>query len=214
MNRIFYIIILLTFVSWKSNGQEKLLYHEYSPTASSWNVLEWNVENPKEKRWIIRETLDNKGRVIMLEFLKNGELITDNLCYLANRVEFEYLENQIIETLYDSDQELLATDCEMWYKSVYYLNKNNDIERIERFSKYDFTNISKDEIEKWKTEWAPELRIEKPDSETMLQIDYYYHSFGKMSGTYPVSTNFELNEAHYYYGDEPENTSILNGIKN
>ena len=214
MNRIIYILILLTFTNCKSIGQEKVLYHEYSPTASSWNVLEWNVKNPKDKRWIIRETLDNKGRVILLEFLKNGELITDNLCYLANRVEFEYLENQIIETLYDSDQELLATDCEMWYKSVHYLNKDNQIERIERFSKYDFTNISKDEIEKWKTEWAPELRIEKPDSETMLQVDYFYHSFGKMNGIYPVSENFKLNEAHYYYGDEPEKTSILNGIKN
>ena len=152
--------------------------------------------------------------MILLEFLKNGELITDNLYYLANRVKFEYLENQIIETLYDSDQELLATDCEMWYKSVHYLNKDNQIERIERFSKYDFTNISKDEIEKWKTEWAPELRIEKPDSETMLQVDYFYHSFGKMNGIYPVSENFKLNEAHYYNGDEPEKTSILNGIKN
>ena len=103
---------------------------------------------------------------------------------------------------------------EMWYKSVHYLNKDNQIERIERFSKYDFTNISKDEIEKWKTEWAPELRIEKPNPETMLQVDYFYHSFGKMNGIYPVSENFKLNEAHYYYGDEPEKTSILNGIKN
>ncbi|WP_123803379.1 hypothetical protein [Maribacter sp. 4G9] len=94
------------------------------------------------------------------------------------------------------------------------MNKDNQIERIERFSKYDFTNISQDEIVKWKTEWVPELRLEKPDSETMLQVDYFYHSFEKINGTYTVSVNFELNEAHYYYGDEPEKTSILIVIKN
>lgn len=48
----------------------------------------------------------------------------------------------------------------------------------------------------------------------MLKVDYFYHSFGKMNGIYPVSENFELNEAHHYYGDEPEKTSILNGLKN
>lgn len=213
MNRLNYILILLTLLSCKSNGQNKVLYHEFSPTASSWNVLEWNVEKPEAKGWTIRETLDKNGRVIMLEFLKNGKLITDNLCYLANRVEFEYQENQIIEILYNSDEELLATDCEMWYKSIYHLNKNNQIEKIERFSKYDFTNISADEIEKWKSEWAPEYRIEKPDS-TMLQIDYYYHSYAKLSGVYPVSANYELDENNYYYADEPEKTSIKKGLKN
>jgi hypothetical protein len=200
-------------MSCRSNGQEKIIHHEYSLTASSWNVLEWNVKNPNEKRCVIRETLDSKGRVTMLEFLKDGKLITDNLCYLANKVVFEYGQNQIIETLYNSEKQLLATDCEMWYKSIYHLNKENNIEKIERFSKYDFTNISPDEIEKWKTEWAPAHRIEKPDS-TMLQIEYFYHSFGKMSGIYPVSKNYVLDEESYYFRSEPEKTSIKNGLKN
>jgi|TARA_B110000967_G_C18626181_1_gene431303 hypothetical protein len=213
MKRKTHIIFILFFVILKTNGQEKVLYHEYSPTASSWNILEWNVENKDEKTWILKETLDSKGRVILLEFLKNGKLITDHLCYLANKVRFEYLDNLIIETLYDSDMELLATDCEMPYKSIYHLTENNKIEKIEFFSKYDFTNIKSNEIEKWKTEWAPEHRVVTPDSR-MLQIDYYYHSFGKMNGVYPVSKNYILDEDSYYYGDEPEKTSIENGIKN
>ena len=212
MKRKTHIIFILFFVILKTNGQEKVLYHEYSPTASSWNILEWNIENKDEKTWVLKETLDSKGRVILLEFLKNGELITDHLCYLANKVRFEYLDNLIIETLYDSDMELLATDCEMSYKSIYHLTKNNKIEKIEFFSKYDFTNIESNEIEKWKTEWAPEYRIVTPDSR-ILQIDYYYHSFGKMNGVYPVSKNYILDEESYYYGDEPEKTSIKNGIK-
>ncbi|WP_422081162.1 hypothetical protein [Ulvibacterium sp.] len=203
----------MSFLSCDSNEQEKILYHEWEPTSSSANVVEWNVDRPNEKKWIIKETVDSIGRVKKLEFLKDGTLESDIHCYLANKVTFEYRKNQITETLFHFDKELLATDCEMWYKSIYHLNSKNEIEKIERFSKYDFSNIDQGEIEKWKTEWAPEYSIIKADS-GMLQVDYYYHSFAKMGGIYPVSKNYVLDEENYYYGDEPEKTSIKNGLKN
>jgi hypothetical protein len=210
MNRIIYILILLTLGSSQSNGQEKVIYHECGETASSYDIIKWNIKD-KKNRLALRETIDKKGRVIKLEFLVNHN--GGSLCYLPDVVEYDYQKNIIIEKLFKGGKEMEATDCEMWYKSIYHLNEKYQIEKIERFSKYDFTNVSADEIEKWKTEWAPDYRIEKPDS-TMLQIDFYYHSFGKMNGVYPVSKNYVLDENNYYYGDEPEKSSIKNGIKN
>ncbi|MFD0975400.1 hypothetical protein [Salinimicrobium gaetbulicola] len=207
------ILIFLIFLSLKVNGQEKIIFHEFSPTASSWNILKWNIKNQNEKRWVVKETVDSIGRVIKLEFLKDGEIIPDPLCYLASKVTFEYKQNQVIERLYHDNNEILATECENWFKSIYHLNSQNKIEKIERFSKYDFTNIDSTKIEKWKTDWAPEYIIETPDS-SMLQIEYYYHSFAKMGGIYPVSENYILDEESYYFGDEPEKSSIKNGLKN
>ena len=218
MKQILDILILTTLLSCSSEDRKKeILYHEYRPTSSSWDIVEWNIKKPNEKRFVLKETIDSLGRVKKLEFLMDGEIIAPTLCYLANKITFKYDQNQIIEKLYHSENEMLATDCESWFKSIYHLNNSKKIIKIERFSKYDFTDIDSDKIEKWKTEWAPEYRIEKPDS-TELNIYYYDFSYAKMNGAYPVSENFKIDEDSYstYYGndDEPEKTSILNGIKN
>src|SRR5690606_35071795 len=113
----------------------------------------------------------------------------DYLCYLPNKVTFEYYENMIVEILYQSNEFPVATDCEMWYKSIYHLNKDNEIELIEHFSKFDFSGMNLTEIESLKGYLQPEHFIEKPEATNMLQIEYYYHSFAKMNGIYPVSKN-------------------------
>ncbi len=89
------IIIVFTNIV----GAQKVDYHLYSPTASSWDIVEFGLYDTTGHKFLLRETIDEKGRVKELEFLKNGELINDVLCYLANRVTFEYSENKIIETL-------------------------------------------------------------------------------------------------------------------
>src|SRR5690606_2251249 len=86
-----------------------------------------------------------------LEFLKDNKLFEDYVCYLANKVTFEYYDNKIVETLYQSNEFPVATDCEMWYKSIYHLNKDNKIESVERYSIYDISNMSSDEIENVKS---------------------------------------------------------------
>ena len=193
-----------------TNCQERVIYHAYHQTASSWDIDEWNISDTTKTPWTLKETIDSNGRVVELVFLENGQP-SRHLCYLANRVTFEYQENRIIETLYSSDQELLATDCEMPYKTIYHLDKDGFITKTESFAKYDFTKSDSAEIKQWK-EWVPEYVEKLADNETNLQIDYYYHSFAKMNGIYPVQRNFKLTN-NYYYGDEPERESIVNGIR-
>lgn len=202
-------IIVLVYLTSLAYGQEKVIFHEYTPTASGWDIIRWNLSDTTNVIWTLKETADEKGRVKELDFLKNGDLIDDCLCYLANRVTYEYSIGQIIERLYQGDQELLATDCEIPSKSIYHLDSQNFILKIETFSKYDFSGMDSTEIKKWK-EWVPEYEVQTPDS-SQLQVDYYYHSFAKMNGIYPVSRNYKLAN-DYYYGDEPEKTSIINGL--
>jgi hypothetical protein len=220
MKHIINIIILLILLSCNSEDKKrKILYHEYRPTSSSWDIIEWNIKNPSKKQFVLKEIVDSLERVESLEFLMDGEIISPTLCYLANKITYKYEQNIIIEKLYHSENELLATDCESWFKSTYHLDNIGKIERIERFSKYDFSKMDSIEIQKWKNEWAPEYREVKPDS-IKLFVDYYYYSFAKMNRNYPVSENNKLSEKNYdfYFGktsiSEPEKTSILEGIKN
>lgn len=210
MKKVITLIIIVFFFN-LTKGQETVLYHCYSPTASSWDIIKWNVTDTINIPFILKETVDNQGRVKQLEFLKNGKLIGDNLCYLANKVTFEYNSNKIIETLYQGNEVMLATDCEMYYKTIYYLDEDGFITKTESFAKYDFSKSDLLEIKQWK-EWVPEYVEKLAENETNLEIDYYYHSFAKMNGIYPVQKNFKLTN-DYYYGDESERESIVNGIR-
>lgn len=159
-------------IATNSYGQ-KILYHEYSPTASDWDVIEWNTKKNPEKDFILKEYVDEKGRVTALDFLKDNKLLENYLCYLPNKITFEYYDNKIVETLYQSYEFPVATDCEMWYKSIYHLNEDNTIELVERFSIFDFSNMNSDEIERAKRQQLPEHFIEAPEGANMLQIEYY-----------------------------------------
>ena len=191
-------------------GQGKTIFHEYIQTASSWDIIKWNLKDTSNVIWTLKEIIDEKGRVKELNFLENGKIIHGNLCYLANRVTYEYKKGKIIENLFQDEEELVATDCEMPYKSIYYLDSSNYIYKIERFAKYNFSEMDSTEIKQWK-EWVPEFSVSTPDS-TQFEIDYYYHSYAKMNGIYPISRNYKFVK-NYYYGDKPEKYSILNGIK-
>jgi hypothetical protein len=203
------IIITSMLLSIAVNAQE-VDYHMYSPTASGWDIVEYSLYDTSGTKYLLKEYIDTKGRVTELQFLKDGLLIDDPLCYLANRVTFEYSENRIIETLYHGEQTLIATDCEMYFQTTYHLGNEGYIIETESLAKYDFNGLEKNEIEKWK-EWVPELKIVKDTTGLNLQVEYYYHSRAKMNGVYPVNRNYVLVEDGYY-GDEPERISILKGL--
>ncbi|WP_373060317.1 hypothetical protein [Zunongwangia sp. H14] len=204
------LIVFLIFTTNFVLGQNKILFHQYSPTASSWDIVKWNLKDTTGVNFILKEIVDKQGRVKELDFLEKGKLIKDPLCYLANKVTYKYKNNEIIETLYQNDHPILATDCEMNYKRIYHLDKEKNIDKIEYFSKYDFSQIDSTEIKQWK-EWVPEYKVVTPDS-TQLEIEYYYHSFSKMNGAYPVSKNYKFID-DYYYGDQPEKESVLKGLQ-
>jgi hypothetical protein len=210
MKNIITIITIVFFINF-TKGQDTVLYHSYTATASSWDIIKWNVKDTINIPYILQETVDNNGRVKKLEFLKNGKLIGDILCYLANKVTFEYNSNKIIETLYQGNEVPLATDCEMYYKTIYYLDADGFITKTESFAKYDFSKSSKLEITQLQ-ESVPEYVVKLAENETDMQINYYYHSFAKMNGIYPVQKNFKFTNEDYY-GNEPEKASIEKGIR-
>jgi len=94
-----------------------------------------------------------------------------------------------------------------------HLNNDNTIELVERFSIFDFSAMNSDEIENAKKQLLPEHFIEAPEGANMLQIEYYYYSFAKMKGIYPVSKNYVFDENDKSYEDEPEKSSIKQSLK-
>ena len=208
MKLVITVISILSIIN-LTKGQDIVLFHSYHQTASRWDIEEWNIQDTTEFSYVLKETIDNEGRVKQLEFLEKGKL-SGHLCYLANRVTFEYEKNKIIETLYSGDEELLATDCEMHYKTIYHLDIEKYIVKIECYAKYDFSGLDSMEIKQWR-KWVPEYSVQIADS-SILQVDYYYYSFAKLNGVYPVSKNYILSN-DYYYGDEPEKTSIKKGLE-
>ncbi|MFY0672321.1 MAG: hypothetical protein JXQ87_02895 [Bacteroidia bacterium] len=174
---------------------KKILYHKYQPTATGWNIESWNIHANDGEVFKLKETIDNRGRVVLLEFLKNGELADNPPCFSANRVYFEYVDGKIIEHLFHFDK-ALDQNCEMHFKTIYHLNKSNFIFKMERFYKpFD----------------SAKTTLAKTYSDN-LEIEYYYHSFAKMNGIYPVNENYKF-KGGYYYGDEPEKSSILGAIR-
>jgi hypothetical protein len=202
-----YFLLILIFLSCNKTT-EKVLIHECGETSSSYNLIKWNISD-KDNRLALRETVDRKGRVIKLEYLVNYN--GGYLCYLPDVVEYEYEKNKIIEKLFKNGNEMEATECEMPYKTIYFLNKNY-IEKVENFFKFDTINFSKKEITEIK-KYIPEHRILICNDTTNSEVEFYYHSYAKMNGIYPTNKNYKYDPSNYYYGDEPEAESIVNGIK-
>lgn len=66
-------------------------------------------------------------------------------------------------------------------------------------------------VENLKKYFKPEYFIETHEAIKMLWVDYYYYSFAKMNGIYPVSKNYVLDIEYFgqeYFTDEPEFPSV------
>jgi hypothetical protein len=205
------LITILVVSTFSLKGQEKVLFHKYGPTASSWKIYKWNIPDPTNEIWILKETVDEKGRVIELEFLKNGKLIQDHVCYLADRVTFKYEKDKIIQELFYDTIRPVANECEMYYKTIYHL-KNEYIDKVETFYRFDTINYTPEEVHEVK-KYVPEHFIFTCNDSTNTEIEYYYHSFAKLNGIYPVNKGYKFEYGNYYYDQEPVNTEILKGIK-
>lgn len=208
INAIVTILLILPIIIY---GQSTTLYHEFQPTASGWDVVEWNVKDTSGKTFLIKETVDSSNRVAELQFLCNGNLISDHLCYLPNRVTFEYIENTIVEKAFSGDKPLLGYPCENYHKSIYYLDSQNIIIKIEREAIVEYADSGSSEIRTFEDNFPFHIAL-YPDSSEFLRLDYYFYSFAKLDGLYPVSKNYNLAE-DYFYGEEPETASIRKGIQ-
>ena len=203
------LIFLFLFVSC---SKQNILYHKYSPTASSLNIIKWNTKN-KNQKFILRETTDKKGRVIKLEFLEDGKIPESSLCYLASLVIFEYHRDKIFEKkYYDTGLKLNAIECESSWKTEYYL-ENGYISKIVNHFDMDSINYTKEELQMANKYLHSRKNIIVNDS-VNHEIEYYYHSFAKENGNYPTNKSYKFIDGHYYYDDAPENIEIKNSINN
>lgn len=126
-------ILILVFLLLNNSmfSQEKVLFHEYYETASDWEIVRWNISDTANVVQVLKEVVDDQGRVIELVFLRHGKMIDGGLCYLATRIEYEYQDRKIITRLYKADQPMLATYCEGSYMSISHLNEEGYIEKRE-----------------------------------------------------------------------------------
>ena len=206
-------------------SQEKILFHEYEPTASDFRIIQWNIADTTNVKWVLKEIVDNQGRVIELIFLENGKEKQRWLSYIATRVTFEYQDRKIIVRRYQADQPLLTnSELEIWYKSIHHLDEENFIVKREKFFIFDFSDmmdsVSIMETKKYISEHhsvvLPGLKINRWGNEFDIQLSvlYYTFSYAKMNGIFPISRNFEIERWCIEIANgKPAKISIINGIK-
>ncbi|HPF00535.1 MAG TPA: hypothetical protein PKY63_07710 [Bacteroidales bacterium] len=206
-------ILVILFMACKGFAfAQTVLFHEYEMTASSWSLLRWNVDDTTGVKNILRETVDAQGRVSSLEFLKNGKIFTDKICYLPEKVEYEYTDSTITELLYSDGALMYQNDCEMWFKTVYHLDSNNFVFEKEVFSRKDTSEMSPDKT-RWLDENLPEYQLEELSPESYFFVTYYYYSWAKLNGLMPVSVTYDPSAFDVYDSEIPAWNKVIEGIE-
>jgi hypothetical protein len=206
---------ILFFVSFimnlSCNGQERILKHEFEPTASDFRISKWNLKQNETSDYYLTEKVDSQNRVIELKFYKKSKSDFDHLCYLQTWIKYEYPNDfTIIQTNLNSNGVPEANiECEIASKIIYHLS--NDKKRILKTEfeyKFDQTPYLKNG---WKEEAIIKLIKElKANEKTANIIDYYSKSFAKMNGIFPVNSEFNIEQ---FYFSELEKERILIGVK-
>ena len=205
------IFLLSSLVGWgQSFGPIKVVYHEYSPTSSDYDIIRWNVNDTTGLTYVLKETTDNQGRVVSLEFLKNGNLIDDQLCYLPSKIKFSYQGNTIIQNLYRDDTLMFGYECDEVYRSVYTIDCRGYIILEESNSWFDSTGMTEDEY-LYISQNRPDTIFSLKSNE--MWVWGYVYSFYKKDGVFPVSYTFNFKKFGDLYGiNEPELSSVREGV--
>jgi len=204
------ILISIVFFSLDFSYGQNILFHEYSSTASSFDIISWNIDTTSYPSYL-RETVDQEGRVTKLEFLVDGKFRENSLCYLANLVLYQYEPDRIIEKKFYNEKLKMSMECAAW-KTEYCIS-NGYISKVINHFDMDSIYYSKELISQANKDLEPYKQILATDS-INLAVEYYYHSFAKLNGYYPTNKEYKFEEGHYYYDDSPENELIKKGIKN
>lgn len=199
-------ILLLLVIS--SCTAQKTYYHACCTSASSFKFVEFNISD-RADRCAMKETVDENNRVIELEFFINSHYPI--LCYLPKVVKYKYYENRIEEYLYGTEHEpMIANECEMHYKSIYYLN-NGFIVAKESHYMIDTLNYTRKEIRELEDLIQPVVNYKIHDS-LNFEIEYYPFSYAKLNGKYPTNVGYKLYNSPYIVEDEPLLFAIKRGL--
>ena len=190
---------------------QKTLFHEYYNTASDIHIKEWNIDKNDLPNQFVKETIDNKDRVIELKFFRNGSLKYSHLCFLSVWIKYEYPDDTTIVAYFlDSEgKENAEIECGMPSKTTYNLSQDKKI-ILKTTSEY---NLDKEFYLKngW-TESELKKAIEELESEKSkdIVVDYYDKSFSKLSKEYPVSVDFEMDKLLFSEKEKEEIEKCLN----
>jgi hypothetical protein len=193
-NRLFFVLTFFLILSFRP-AQQSVVYHEIITGIKEERPIIVTGWNQKKGSRYIRETIDEHNRVVKLDFIRNGRLVESAWLPIA-KITYEYDENMIIETVYDENEKALYVDKHSsHYQTIYYLDKNNYIKKVERISDFETRNpiwkeldiapTSTEELKKESIAFFKQYYKGKP-----YEIEFYKYSYYKYDGMYPVGKNF------------------------
>lgn len=187
-----------------------MIYNEYTIIDSDYRIIRFDVKDTTGLTYVVKETYDDQKRVVNMVFFKDGRLIDDKC--LPSRIEYEYGLNQITELKYSIDTIQTMNYCWDMYKSIFYLDDNQYIKRMEKFGWVDSTNLTFDSIEPIDDISAFYFNME-PKLGEPIEIWGYRYSYFKDDGNYYVSDNFDYETLSKEYNGELDLKSILIGLQ-
>ncbi|TPE43710.1 hypothetical protein [Pontibacter mangrovi] len=180
------LITLSAFVFQQQEKGEKIRYHEIDITASSINLIKWDIKDTSNTAFV-QEVIDAKGRTEELRFYDSAHRLTytGSGFYGGPIIRYDYEENKITETFF-SDENEIAHDfstSEVPFRFIYHLNKSNQITHIETKYKleFDWTNESLNETIKL-------LKLYKqytPEEFDLKEVFGYGFASAKLNGVNP-----------------------------
>ena len=183
------LISCLLLIYSKGNSQntlEKELFHKIEFTASSVELLKWNINSTKGISFV-KETIDKKGRTTELRFFDhNGNLSWVGAAIGAPIIKYEYLDNKIIETFYLNENSSTYDfyESELPYKQVYLLDDNKNIIDCEIKYNIEF-NWSKNDIERVTNHLENYKNYTQEDDCNLEEITGYNFAYAKFNRTNP-----------------------------
>lgn len=215
---LFWSLVLATQLL---HAQHHYLYHQYESTASDYQITKWNVRSDSLPVNYIREGVDEKERVIDVQFFQNHSLNYDIHCGLVPWLHYEYPnDTTIIEFGLNADSSKSSSiDCGGDWKTTFYLS--GDKQKILRVEYEYFIDTVEwltsghnlQEIDKLYLFLKEEENRRIPE----LFVYGYVKSKAKLGGLFPIGGEFvetfnRLGNSYFGFSDA-ELVEILKAVK-
>lgn len=191
------------------------IYHRFEKTTSSWYVAEWNIDSNSLPDRFIVETVDESGRVIELKFFENGELISSHLCSYDAIVTFEYPNDSTIVTTqwtpngsYGGSLECGSpTRKTFTYSPDSYILTHLKSDYL--LTEYERSWWLSDEGGYTEKELDSFIDESNSESDKPNYIYWYFFSYNKLNGVFPVDKYFEFRSLRFSNKSEATKARIL-----
>ena len=196
------LIVLMIFLGCesKSQNQEKVVTHITEYTTTDLKLITLNSE-PEKNQSFVKESIDEKGRTIKLEFYNwNKELDWPGSGFWGGPIiKYKYEERNIIETFFWDDDEI-ANDfkySEVPFRFIYILDDDNNLIDLKSIYKIDFEYTIESLDETIKHLELYKSILDNADKENELDKDLfdpwyvenvfgYNYATGKLNGKHPT----------------------------